>query len=188
MPSCRRNWQLVSGGVAPGAPCASGLRPVSGAHRSFEADRQRATQRQSLRVSIDYGFRAGFSGALSPDTRAAGKLVNFVFSLRRTPNGREARGEAAYAHTFCFLRDRSLLGLGRLGDGGGLGVVLWRSRTDRGASQPADGIAGEGPQSRQRPAVIVGSPIGGRSSKEGTIDVSTAAAVKLGFRYAGRPT
>ena len=53
--------------------------------------------------------------------------------------------------TFCFLCGRPRHGLRRLGGGAGPGVVLWRSRADRGASQPADGIAGQGPQSRQRP-------------------------------------
>ena len=48
-----------------------------------------------------------FSGALSPDTRAAGKLVNFVLPLRRTPSGREAH-EASRGCEHSLFSARSL--------------------------------------------------------------------------------
>ena len=38
----------------------------------------------------------------NPDTRAAGKLVNFVFPLRRTPSGREAHEGSCGCEHFLF--------------------------------------------------------------------------------------
>ena len=76
----------------------------------------------------------------------ASKLVNFVFTLRRTPPNMRRRSDAA-ATDFCVLRDYFRHELRRIGDGARVGLLLWRSWIDRSASQPPDGIAGQSPQS-----------------------------------------
>ena len=86
---------------------------------------------------------------------------------------------------FVFARSPSDSGLRCLGGGTGPGVILWRSRTDRGASQPADGIVGRVVNLDNGRSVIVRIAdrrpfIHGR-----IIDVSTEVAVTLGFREAG---
>src|SRR5271165_5532036 len=55
-----------------------------------------------FRSGCAQALRAGFSGALSSDTRAAGKLANFVFPLRRTPSGREAHEASRGCEHFLF--------------------------------------------------------------------------------------
>ena len=73
-----------------------------------------------------------------------GRLASWLilcFHCGDSERARGARGWLAHANTSCFLRARSWHGLRPCGGGAGPGVVLWRSRTDRGASQPADGMA-----------------------------------------------
>ena len=192
--------KLLSGTVGPGASCASGLWPVSGAHRLFEADRRRATQRQSLRVSkrdtrsnplhfrsgCAQAFRAGFSGAPSPDTRAAGKLVNFVFPLRRdSERARGARGELRMRTLFVFCAvalgmgcDASATELGLASFYGAQGLTAAHRSLPMGSRVKVLNL--DNGRSVIVRIVDRGPFIHGR-----VIDVSTAAAVTLGFRDAG---
>src|SRR5208337_420746 len=96
-------------------------------------------------------FVRAFQARQAPTLGRLASWLILCFHCGGLRAGARRTRQAADANTFCFLRGRSRYGLRRLGGGAGPGGVLWRSRTDRGASQPADGIAGQGPQSRQRP-------------------------------------
>ena len=131
-------------------------------------------------------FRAGFSGAPSPDARAAGKLVNFVFPLRR--NSKRARGARGKLRmrtrlVFCAVAlamggDAAAAELGLASFYGAQGLTAAHRSLPMGSRVRVLNL-------NNGRSVILRIADRGPFIRGRIIDVSTAAAVTLGFRDAG---
>ena len=166
------------------------MRDTTGTHAAVsQHDRSRAdrsTRRSDGSLALSVWLRAGFSGAPSPDTRGAGKLVNFVFALRQTPSGREAHEASCGCEHFLF----SAWSLSVWAATPGRRSWAWRRLYGAQGLTAAHRSLPMGSRVRvlnldNGRSVIVRIVDRGPFIHGRVIDVSTAAAVALGFRDAG---